>query len=258
MSYDAETAALASLESFPAAAFRPGADATREECGFFLALALVHSDLKDLVLGQLLLSELPSPDRNSPSAALGQRGGIETHFLRSLIGLLHEFLELLRSHPDVLDGPLFKEVHRLCPRSAKQSWRAIIAAADGSISSDPLARALFFVRNKISFHYDVKELQRGFELAFNSPRYGAPMLSRGTNLQESRFYFADAAAQAYLHSKTGGDGPTPVFSWSTGLSGQVNSALFWLILKFIEVRGFRSRTGVCSIRPRLPFEEVPA
>lgn len=238
MTYSDHANALVSLESFPKEAFEPGADATREECGFFLALAEIHNDLKDVVLGQALLAEVPAPDPTIPSTHRGQYGGLEAHLLRILIGIMHELLEVIRNHPTVVSGQLFKEVHRLCPKQGKGAWRAITDAAANELSTDPLNKALFLVRNKVSFHYDVKELLRGYRQAFSQTRFGVPMLSRGNSMQESRFYFADAASQAYLFELTGADGASPVFSWSTDLSSQVNHALHWLVLKFIEVRGF--------------------
>ncbi len=238
MTYAQHTDALVSLESFPKEAFEPSADATREECGFFLALAVIHDDLKDVVLSQVLLSEIPVPDPVIPSTHRGQYAGLEAHLFRTLVGIMHELLEVIRAHPTVLKGRLFKEVQRVCPKPGKKAWRAIVDAAAGELSSDPLNKALFFVRNKVSFHYDVKELARGYQLAFSQPRFGVPMLSRGNNMRESRFYFADAASQAYFFELTGADGTSPVFSWSTDLSAQVNHALHWLVLKFIEVRGF--------------------
>ncbi len=241
MPYINHANALVSLETIPKDAFRPSAGATREECGFFLALALVHNDLKDVVLGQLLLAETPRPDASQPSTHRGQYGGVEAHLLRLLVGLLYELLEVVRSYPAVLSGSLFREVFRQCPKPGKTAWRAIVGAADGKPSNDPLSSALFFVRNKVSYHYDAKELVRGYESAFGQPRFGDPMLSRGNNMQQSRFYFADTAAQAYLLEKTGADAPDAVFGWSSSFSDQVNHALHWLVLKFIEVRGFTFR-----------------
>jgi len=241
MTYAEHTSFLASLDSFPKEAFLPGPGATREECGFFLALAVIHNDLKDIVLGQVLLSEVPVPALSPLTPTRGQYGGLDSHLLRTLGGLMHELLEVIRAHSSVLSGRLFQEAHRKCPKEGKKAWKAICDAADGTVSSDPLSKALFFVRNKVSFHYDVKALLQGYESAFSQPRFGPPMLSRGNSMRESRFYFADAAAQAYLFEKTGADGTAPLFAWSTDHSGHVNHALHWLVLKFIETRGFTFR-----------------
>jgi hypothetical protein len=241
MTYIDHVRALASLETFQSEAFLPSADASREECGFFLALAAIHNDLKNLVLAQVLLGEVPPKDPALPSTHRGQHGGLETHLLRILVGILYELLELIREHPAVLKGDLFKEVYRLCPKDGKSAWDAVVEAANGHMSTDPLNRALFFVRNKVVFHYDAKELLAGYVAAFSQERYGPPMISRGNNMQESRFYFADAAAQQYFLSRTGADGPAATFGWSTPFSNQVNHALHWLVLTFIAKRGFAFR-----------------
>lgn len=59
MSYQGETAALFPLATLDAQIFTPSPQYSIEVCRFILALAVVHEDLKDLVLAHVLLTEVP-------------------------------------------------------------------------------------------------------------------------------------------------------------------------------------------------------
>jgi hypothetical protein len=55
MSFKAECAQLAPLETFDPAVFEPSGDVSQEMCDFVLALALIYNDCKDLVYANLAL-----------------------------------------------------------------------------------------------------------------------------------------------------------------------------------------------------------
>ena len=66
-------------------------------------------------------------------------------------------------------------------------------------SDNKLAKDLMIVRNKISFHYDPKAISKGYDFFYkNIKKMVNAYISRGRNMSESRFYFADAAAESYM------------------------------------------------------------
>src|SRR5688572_14892744 len=71
---------------------------------FLLALALVYNDLKGL---QLMHEELQAirPPKTEFSEAAGQWAGVEQQIHRYLIGLIHEFLNLVREFEEEAKGP---------------------------------------------------------------------------------------------------------------------------------------------------------
>ncbi len=227
-------AELAPLERFHKEAFLPSTRSERDEYGFFLALATIYNDLKDFMLCNALLGALPEHESSQSTPQVGEHHGIHNHLYRALFATIYELLELVRKHNAVIVGELFQKVLRVCPRKPRSDWKQIVKVAGEEPISTPFAHSLVQIRNTISYHYDVKVLVRGYESAFNNPQYGTPRVSRGNNMQQSRFYFADAATQAYFTDVASGN-DIPDDMW-IDLVRNVNEALYQLVSHFIGVR----------------------
>jgi hypothetical protein len=181
------------------------------------------------------------PDQETPYR--GEYAAIKAHLIRINASLVHELANLIEdSNPLVLADPFFVAVVSSLDRGARQSWQVLVDVATGGGGTEPLARALFFLRNKVAFHYDPKGVAQGFRHAFESGGDRRPLVSRGTTLRATRYYFADAAAQAYLNTRVGDEGVAQFFRDISSLLEALNIALGQLVENFIQRRGFAWRT----------------
>lgn len=239
VSYVKFASALPTPRTIDSRVFIPDAHATRDLCAFVLALALIYGDLKGLAMAELFLGDIDLPG-DGPTAERGEVAGMQLQGLRLMASLIHELLDLVSGSKALVESSEFIRVLKRAPRRSRETWKTIVSAArtDKSVPKDPVAKTLFFVRNKIGFHYDAKEILKGYELAFRSRReFGEPMYGPGANLQEARFYFSDAAAQAYfLKQDSDGDKTRKAFALDSPMISAVHQALFGLVTAFLTCR----------------------
>jgi len=237
MSYQHLIEYLAPLETFDPEVFVADDHVPQEVCDLVLSLALAYNDFRDIFSAHHLLDEVaPTPDP-TPTIERGLHGGLRNTLIRFQTGLVHELLKLLKSQHHVIEQPTFQAITRKLSRPQKAAWLALVAAARNSPSGDPLARTLLLIRNKVAFHYDAEQLGRGFESAFVKPAsFRQPFISRGAKVSETRFYFADAAAQAYMFSKAG-EGPAKNFLHGKGqILEALHLPLYHIVTRFIQSR----------------------
>jgi hypothetical protein len=241
MPYDVHVADLAGLETFPPKAFVAGAGASQDLCDFVVTLALVYNDLRDIHSGHMLLNDVQPPGPVAATKEWGQFLGLRLHVIRVQTGLIDELLGTVRRHADVLHEDTFKKVIRQLAQHVRAHWSAIESVASGKASGNTTAKALALIRNKVVYHYDVGAIGRAYRERFiEENRRREPLLSRGTSMAETRFYFADAAAESYMHP-----GGTPRvgdrFFEGGGLVASVNLALQGIVTGFVQSRGFAWR-----------------
>jgi hypothetical protein len=232
---------LGCLESFDPSAFTGTTEVPQDVCNFVLTLALIRNDYKNTVLGHALLDPVqpPEPARETPDR--GEYAALKAHLIRLNASLIHELCKLIESSPGVLAHPFFQSVVAGLDRRARDSWKSLVDVASGEGGTEPLAKALLLLRNKVAFHYDPKEVARGFRHAFDRSTGRKPYVSRGNTLRATRYFFADAAAQAYLNTRVGDDGVTKFFQDTSTLLEALNLALGQLVENFIQRRGFAWR-----------------
>lgn len=128
---------------------------------------------------------------------------------------------------------------QLHPR-AREAWQALLDVSIGRSASGPFAEPLIRIRNKVSFHYDCEEIYSGYEAHFFEGKEvkEQAFVSRGKSMNESRFYFADAAAQGYLKRRLEKGGFEEFFNEVRSAIENVNLAVFQLVDRFIQRRGF--------------------
>jgi len=240
MGYADQTEALEPLEAFDAAAFHAG-KAPQEVCNFVLSLALVYNDLRDVVLGHVLIQDVAPADTHIKTTRLGQAAGLGIHLLRVQAGIVHELLQLVKDQSRAIGQPAFQELLRLLTPAGRAAWLTLEAAANDRWQDNPLSRAVFFARNKVGYHYDPKELARGYGLRFGNS--DPPLLSRGDKMKSTRFYFADAAAAAYMHDKADSEEARSFLKGSGMFLEQINRALYELVTRFVPWQGHGWRTG---------------
>lgn len=198
---------LAPLRQFDASAFLKTDEL--ELAGFMLMAGLAFNDLKDLayVEGTVLAASPSTEELSATTPERGEYAGRRVYVHRVLVGLLNEVMEFIAAHNDLQATPAFKRCLKRMPRFAVSAWEALVEASQGYTRGGKgdrkLRSALVSIRSNVSFHYyQPRGLLGGYHEFSKSAEASIPAyVSLGQNAEASRFYFADAAAQAYLNSK---------------------------------------------------------
>lgn len=239
-SFSEETAQLAPLQSFDSQAFVGDSNVPQEICSFVLALALIYNDCKNGIFSNLLLAEA-KPDSQSPvSQSWGTYSGMKLHYVRLHCALIHELLNLIAANQPTINHRFFVSVIRSLPSSVRPSWNSLVDASLLEATSTPLTKSLLMIRNKVSFHYDPKELYRGYRGHFfkSADSTEPAFVSRGSNMKGSRFYFADAAAEGYLQSQANNKQLTELINRLADITADLNQTIMLIVDRFIQKRGY--------------------
>lgn len=241
--FQEECATLEPLQTFDPAAFEGNENVPQRLCNLVLALALIYNDCKNTNSAALLLNDCKPAGKPEINAAWGTWAGTNWHLYRLMISAVHELLNLIRDHQDVLSHEfLVKVIKQLNPASRK-SWESLTAAASGATPKDDFGHMLLRIRNKVVFHYDPKEIFRGYKRHFlgTTGSQDRAFISRGLNMGTSRFYFADAAVDGYFKEVVGEGEVGQLSRKVREVLELVNTALLGLVDRFILQRGFAYR-----------------
>lgn len=173
-----------------------------------LALSIAFNDFKDIQWVNHQLRKC-RPER-AISAERGQWMGMVQFINRRLAALMFELLEALAraGQEGVLDGEEWREALDAMPEGHREYWQLVIDAALAKEDADAtgLRTALMLVRHNAANHYcQDKALldayrQHFYEQAPN-PANSDAFASLGSRLENTRFYFADAAATAFFNKQ---------------------------------------------------------
>ncbi len=211
-------------------------------CNFVLALALVYNDFKFYSVNYKDLLDSRPEGKLERNSIWGEYEGIKLHLVRLHIAFAHELFKLIQENRELLENAFLKEVVRMLDRRARESWKTLVEAALMEETAARRSNPLFMIRNKIIFHYDTKELFSGYQTGFFKEQkvLQDACLSEGSNLEDSRFYFADLAVEGYLKKKLGLD--ADIFFSSLGeIIRDINMALHHIVIGFIQRRNFAWR-----------------
>jgi len=235
-----ETELLAPLQTLDRNAFVGDARVPQEICNFVLTLALIYNDCKDGIFSNMILTDSKPKGNFELSRDWGAYNGIKVHYIRLHVALIHELLQLIEDNQKLLKHPFFKSVIQKLSRQERESWNALASAALQRKTRSSLNKFFLMIRNKVSFHYDPKGLYGGFRHHFfrNGVASEPPFISRGTSMQCSRFYFADAAADGYLASQAEQEDQKDPMTHLLGLTTDLNTAIMQIVHQFIQERGF--------------------
>ena len=243
-----ESAALAPLKWVDPAVFMEGSNGQPPQplCNFVLALALFYNDLKDVTYGERLLRQNAPEGKFQVRHDWGAHNGIDHHIYRYIIGILYELAELIKDNKGWLSEPVFREVLKSLRPAQQKDWKAITDASLDRSNSNPISQVIMAakrVRTDVSFHYVGGAVFSGYKQFFFSGKRKRPeqeraYISLGDNMQQTRFYFADAAAQSYTSLCLKVDTENWFNDIWAILQG-VNFCILTLIRAFIEARGFR-------------------
>lgn len=237
-----ECATLESLQTFDPVAFEGNEEVPQRLCNLVLGLALIYNDCKNMTYAATLLKECrpPGPEK---TAVWGTYAGTDRHLFRLMISSVHELFILIKDHEDVLSHEFFVKVVKQLHPTSRKSWVSLTSAATGATPKDEFGHMLLRIRNKIVFHYEPKEIFRGFKRQF----LGATRLqdrayiSRGLSMAASRFYFADAAVDGYFQEMVGDGEVSQLSAKIHDVVESLNRALLSLVDRFIQQRGFAYR-----------------
>lgn len=241
--YSKEVEKLAPLETFDPQVFQGDSKFPQSVCDIVLSLALVYNDLRDIFLGQVLLASVKPDSLAAITPERGQFSGLGLHLARLQAGLVRELTELIQDNQDVIASAPFQRLVSKLDKKAKASWKALVDASANKPAGSPLTMLLLLARNKVAFHYDRKVIGKGYALRFLSNPPRQPYVSRGSSMSGTRFYYADAAAEAYILSVTDPQTVGDFLSGKSQVLDDVNRALQRLVVAFVNVRGYAWRSS---------------
>jgi len=200
------TPSLPDFDLAPLRSFDPAVLSSENKLDrFVLTLALVFNDLKGIMWTLFQLDTGTPAAQNVVSPYSGQWVGMRLQFTRLALGMLNETLiavqEALDDH--VLEAAEWKECLESVPELSQSAWSDLLSLAAEKEAADPFRRFLIQARNNAAFHYgQAKVLMRGYQRFFFESDKTAfnefAFMSLGPKMEQTRFYFADAAVQQAL------------------------------------------------------------
>lgn len=234
--YQATVEALAELETFDPEAFVGNELASEEVCDLIVSFALVFNDFKDLLAASSLLNPHAPKDGDAVTRERGAFQGAHLQIIRTLVGRIYELVFLIRNNREVFEQAIFVKLARQLPVEARETWTKLLAIVDNGESNDPDVLVLLKARNTVGFHYDRKSIGRAYRRSF-AEGGEQPYLSRGGSLAQSRFYFADRAAQVHLQQVFGSEVERFFIDRPTFLS-HIAVTLYEIVTRFVTLRGY--------------------
>ncbi|HKI79726.1 MAG TPA: hypothetical protein VKA26_14390 [Ignavibacteriaceae bacterium] len=229
---------LADLESFDPQSFMPDGKVSKEICGFILTLALIYTDIKKLIIFYEAIFESKPKGEFKLQKDWGEYTGLARFLDRHNISILHELFNFIKKEKNLLEDEFIKSLVQALNKDARLAWQALIDASLEKLSSNKFSKDLMFIRNKITFHYDSKIVLKGFEHFIEHGQITKKaFISRGSNLAQSRFYFADAAAENYLISLSNPDDLEDFFKQVRDNIKKINVSIWYIVINFIQKRG---------------------
>lgn len=234
---------LGRIEKFDPRVFASNEEWPAAVCNFIVSLAVASNDLHDIIMAKVLLKEeRDKHEQESDTRYRALSGGVTITLLRVQVGVIHELLNLVAANSSVLRSGPFKRVYRKLSSDSRESWDRICEAALTKSQPGSVSQALLLCRNKVGFHYDSKQIGRGYRRRFLSDSSGSdPLLSRGGYMAARRFYFADAAVEQYISDLADNSNIEDAFLGRGQLIEDINRALYELVTCFVTARGFAWR-----------------
>lgn len=226
--------ALTELETFDPKIFQGDQQTPQDVCNFILALACIYNDYKDILMAFHYSERLRPlfPVKETPE--WGEFNGLNFHLIRLHISLVHELLNLIERSNSVLENSYFQSIVNHIDSPGKRTWDALVKASFGK-SKTSIGRTFLMIRNKVTFHYDPKEFFKGYNNWFlNRKKSKKPYMSRGEQIKEERYYFAEASAQSYFDNLFAGSAID--IKQVNKLAYSLGPAISQIVKAFIDIR----------------------
>lgn len=190
---------LTEVKTFDPKIFEANEQISQDVCDFVLALACIYNDNKDLLMGFHYLDCIQPPLPSSETSKWGEFNGLKFHLIRLHLSLVYELLYLIETRGSVLSNPPLKEIIDNLDSIGKQNWNTLCEASSGRADTSR-GKMFLMIRNKIGYHYDPKEIFKGYKKWFlDGKKSKKPYISLGKTLNDERYYFAEASAQSYYN-----------------------------------------------------------
>jgi hypothetical protein len=214
--------------------------------GFVLALALAYNDLKSVHWMNFMLERNKPTPVDAVTPVSGQWNGMRVQAARWEMALAHEILHAIAHAKEngVLAKSEIRKAVRLMPSFQQQRWKQLIDVSSGKRPASGVLRGyLRDLRNDGVFHYAYSErlvsayrafFQTDAKVAYNTRAY----LSIGPTMNQTRFYFADAAAQRMY---CGESDLETLFEEATELINELHHTIAGFVFAYLKHRkGHRS------------------
>jgi hypothetical protein len=183
-------------------------EADNELDNFFLVLAVIFNDLKGIVLFEKLVTDTyRNPPLEEVSIHAGNYGGVFAQTYKILVANIQEFLRFLNEKENVISSSEFKSILGKTNKDIQARWKDIVDIAfDKTPKNSEFSNYLAKIRNNVAFHYyqSDKNLKKAFCNIFNKKekkgRNDLAYYTVGENMENTRFFYADAAVEEYLRS----------------------------------------------------------
>ena len=230
---------ITTLETFDESAFLANEHISQDVCNFILTLACIYNDYKDTLLSLYYIEKVKPSQPFEETAEWGEFNGLKFHVIRIQVALIHELLKLIEKSQKAIEDLFFDSVVRQIDKSGKKSWQTLVNISQGKEDPHRIAKTLLMIRNKISFHYDPKEISKGYKKYFvdTTPKRKA-YISRGDTLKKERYYFADAGLQNYFYSLYDDIGQDKFLDNIIAVMECIAPALSQIITRFIQKCGY--------------------
>jgi hypothetical protein len=215
----------------------------RDVDALMLALALIFNDLKDGVWFYSRLWPGHAYYSKELCAERGQVDAMRKRAMRINVAIAHELLALIDRYDKRTETATFQAILGCVEQPTRDGWARLKAFSKGSKHGGPqdrLALRLKRIRDWTGSHYDVDRLVAGYSAHFSvvttDPRHLHAYYSDGNNMERTRFYFADAAADGVFRDDTG----LSHEEYETRLGDElenINTVLKVLITGWLSLRG---------------------
>jgi len=204
-----------------------------------LALAHVYNDLKAALIFWEVNREFaaPIPETGRISKFFGQNVGLDNYAFRLQVGIVVELVQLLKEKKSVFSHNLWRQVLGKLSRKVSADWRKLFQLVDATAKKGSFEKRLLTLLVKIRSHggyhyYQTKPFADGYLHHFSStgPEAAHAYVCIGKNLEETRFFFADAAISSITNS------------WKADLGGNFDEEF----RKYLKAIHSSIRTIVCT------------
>jgi len=203
-----------------------------------LRLALAFNDLKGIImLDRYRLQFLPA---EGVGPHLGQAAGLAVQVHRYAAGMINEALNAIDDERTATADQEFAAIIATLDTDTQSMWRGLLAEARNSPdNTNNTTRAMLNrLRNSSAFHYNGNRLRRAYWDYFDATRTDynrAAFYSAGADMDGTRFYFADAAAE-HDYKTAGTERGIVTQDQLYDLIGKINNAFALFIIAFLRTR----------------------
>jgi hypothetical protein len=176
----------------------------RKVAQLMLTFAYIHNDLKDMLYFLQMIEtniqqEIKMIGPDGKNARMGQLAGMKEHCARIISGCIWEFVRLIEENLLIINSPEFDTLIQCSNRQIYQAWLDILSLIK---EKREVYQVLVILRNNATYHYyNTNFTSKGIE-EYKTLVDDIGFISLGNSLEETRFYFADAAVQYFHRSLT--------------------------------------------------------